>query len=91
MPAELDAWVHGAGMCGTYPRYSCSLFYFCQERGNNCSTALVAWPASAVKWMRKNNVKVWQTTLHLNLNDFCKMIINEDADGDNDYTIRNML
>ena len=41
--------------------------------------------------MRKNNVKVWQTTLHLNLNDFCKMIINEDADGDNDYTIRNML
>ena len=35
--------------------------------------------------------KWWRTTLDMNRNDFCKMIINEDADGDNDYTIRNML
>ena len=31
------------------------------------------------------------TTLDMNGNGCCRMIIDEDADGDNDYTITNML
>ena len=85
MPAELDTWGHGAGNRVIYRRYSCSLPYFCEEQSSNYSFEValaVAWVAEMVDAL---------TTLDMNGNGCCKMIIDEDADGDNDYTIRNML